>query len=58
MLIYLGVSLAGRFIIYKMVQWFQLEGAVWGYMITMILLALVFGIAYIIILRKARHDRL
>lgn len=58
MLIYLVVSLVGRFIIYNMVQQFQLTGAVWGYMITMILLALVFGIAYTIILKKARHNRL
>lgn len=57
MLIYLMVSLAGRVIIYKMVEQYQLEGAVWGYMITMILLAVVFGIAYMGILKKARHDR-
>lgn len=54
MQIYLVVSLVGRIIIYKMVQQFQLAGAVWGYMITMILLALVFGIAYMIILKKSK----
>ncbi len=57
MLIYLVVSLAGRVIIYHMAAQYQLSGAVWGYMITMILLAVVFGIAYVGILKKAGHDR-
>lgn len=53
---YVLVSVVGYMIVNGMVEKFQLTGAVWGYTITMFLLAIIFGGIFIWVIKKNKGE--